>query len=459
MKTREYSSFRDPSGFVFWEDNRPYRQINEIYKHQYKHLMESGLYESLVSDGLLISHEEIDTGDEKKNGFRTIKPQHVKFISYPYEWSFGQLKDAALLTLNIQKRALEHGMILKDASAYNIQFIDNEPKLIDTLSFDFYMEGTPWVAYGQFCRHFLAPLFMMAHIDIRLSQMLKLYIDGIPLDLASKMLKGKGGFAAKQHIHWHAKSIEKHSQDGKKNGKENVKMIKISKFNLIALMDNMIKIIEKTSLKDVKTEWMDYYSATNYSKESFEKKEEIMRDFISEGGFENVWDIGANDGRFSRLALECGVSSVVSFDIDPLAVDSNYQTAKESKEPLLPLILDITNPSPGIGFANMERVEIEKRQRPDCIFALALVHHLAISNNLPLEKIAERFSQMSDNLIIEFVPKEDSQVQILLATRDDIFSNYDRTGFEWAFEEHFDEVKCAKIDGSERIMYLYRRKE
>jgi len=203
------SSFRDPSGFVFNKDNQIYRQINKSYQSQYDHLMKSGLYDSLVKRHLLVSHEEINADaviDDK--AYKVIRPDQVPYVSYPYEWSFSQLKDAALCTLEVQKLALKHGMVLKDASAYNIQFIKARPVFIDTLSLEFYEQGSPWLAYKQFCQHFIAPLALMAYSDIRLSQLFRIYIDGIPLDLASQLLPTKTWFkySLLSHIHLHART-------------------------------------------------------------------------------------------------------------------------------------------------------------------------------------------------------------------------------------------------------------
>ena len=214
-KTRAHNaSFRDPSGFLFTHDGVLYRQVNQIYAEDYKKLMDSGLYAKLVKAGLLIPHTEVELeAADPTLAFKVLRPERVPFISYPYEWSFGQLKDAALATFSIQKRALKLGMSLKDASAYNIQLVGGKPTLIDTLSFEIYKEGEPWVAYRQFCQHFLAPLALMAYRDIRLSQLLRVYIDGIPLDLASELLPGRTrwiiGLAS--HIHLHASAQKRYA--------------------------------------------------------------------------------------------------------------------------------------------------------------------------------------------------------------------------------------------------------
>jgi len=449
---REFSSFRDPSGVVLYQDGAVVRQVNRCYQAQYDALMER-LYEPLTSQGLLVRHEPLDQPVQDANAYLLIRPTRIPFISYPYEWSFSQLKDAALTTLKIHRAALDQGMILKDASAYNIQFLNGRPILIDTLSFDFYHEGSPWPAYGQFCRHFLAPLMLMAYRDIRLSQLLRVYIDGIPLDLASALLKGKGGFAARQHIHWHARSTMHHAQDGKGE----VRAISISKFNHVALIDSLIRVVEGLRLKGVITEWGDYYAHTNYSDAAARSKERLVKPFLEEVKPATTWDFGANDGRYTRLALGCG-GSAVAFDVDPIAVERSYHAVKAAGEPMLPLILDLTNPSPPMGFANRERTGIQDRQRPDCILMLAVIHHMVISNNLPQPMLAAWLASLTNHLIIEFVPKQDSQVQTLLATRDDIFPDYTLEGFERAFGAHFDILRREGVEGSERTLYLLRTK-
>ncbi len=201
------SSFRDPSGFLFSRSGTLYRQVNQSYRTHYEALMSSGLYQELVKSGRLVVHQLADIPAEiPELAYQVIQPVRIPFISYPYEWSFSQLKDAALCTLAIQKTALEKGMSLKDSSAYNIQFHQGQPTLIDTLSFEVYREGEPWIAYRQFCQHFLAPLALMAYVDIRLSQLLRTYVDGIPLDLASRLLprRTKYNLALATHIHLHA---------------------------------------------------------------------------------------------------------------------------------------------------------------------------------------------------------------------------------------------------------------
>jgi len=208
----EFSSFRDPSGFIFHKDGILYRQINESYKENYDHLINSELYDELVSNDLLIPHKEvIESPPLPEKAYKVIQPEKISFISYPYEWSFSQLKQAALTSLEIQKISMNFGMSLKDCSAFNIQMRNAKPILIDTLSFEKYQEGQTWKAYKQFCQHFLAPLALISYRDIRLSQLFRIYMDGIPLDLTSKLLpfRTRSMFSLLAHIHIHSKS-QKH---------------------------------------------------------------------------------------------------------------------------------------------------------------------------------------------------------------------------------------------------------
>ena len=449
------SSFRDPSGFIFLHDNTIYRQINFSYKENFDFLMDSVLYKKLVDESLLIPHEDVNFNKDKTNAYKIVKPLQIPFISYPYEWSFSQLRDAALTTIKIQKIAMEYGMSLKDCSVYNIQFLNGKCIFIDTLSFEKYVEGKPWVAYRQFCKHFLAPLALMSHKNISLNQLLRIYIDGIPLGLASSLLPSSTllRFSSLSHIHLHAKS-EKHF-GGKKVKKSRFKM---SRSKLMALIVSLESAIKSMNWKPKNTEWSDYYNDTNYSTQAFEQKKSLVNDFLDEIKPNSLWDFGANTGLFSRIASKKGIQTI-SFDIDPAAVEINYLNCRKNNETdLLPLILDLSNPTPALGWANKERMSLIDRGPTDSILALALIHHLIISYNVPIPRIAEFFSNICSSLIIEFVPKTDSQVQRLLVTREDIFSDYTRQIFEKEFDKYFVILKSVQITNSERFLYLMRKK-
>ena len=449
-------SFRDPSGFLFRRDGVLYRQVNAVYREHYDAFIGGGLYKTLTDAGLMVRHEEVDVPPaEPATAYRIIRPEPVPFISYPYEWCFGELKDAALATLRIQKLALERGLTLKDASAYNIQFLGGRPVLIDTLSFE-KLRMKPWVAYRQFCQHFLAPLLLMARRDHRLGQLSRVFLDGVPLDLASRLLppstRLRPGIA--MHIHLHAAS-QKHYATRAVELKER----RVSLVSLKGLADSLERLVLRTEFRLTRTEWGNYYKGTNYSDASFEDKKRIVAEFLELVKPRTVWDLGANTGVFSRLASDRGIPTV-AFDIDPVAVELNYRQVVKGKEAdILPLVLDLANPSPAIGWANAERDSWLARGPVDAVLALALVHHLAISNNLPFAMVARTLRRTCDRLIIEFVPKSDSQVRRLLETREDVFPGYTQKEFEEEFGRDFVIERSVPVKGSERTIYLMKARD
>lgn len=454
------ASFRDPSGFLFHREGILYRQVNHSYQKEYELLNSCGLYAELVDKGWLVRHSEADVEPELPAlAYKVLRPELVASISYPYEWSFSQLKDAALRTLAIQKRALKNGMSLKDASAYNIQFRDARPVLIDTLSFEVYHPGQPWVAYRQFCQHFLAPLALMASRDVRLNQLLRVYMDGIPLDLASRLLPARTrlNFGLSTHIHLHASFQRKHASSGANGSSRAAGM---SQTALEGLIENLRSVIHRLHWKPKGTEWGDYYTETSghYSDAASRHKMKIIDAFLDQISPRSAWDLGANTGLFSRAASRRGISTL-AFDIDPAAVEQNYLACKANKDTnLLPLLLDLTNPSPAIGWNNQERMSLLERAPVDVVLALALIHHLAIANNVPLPRLADFFQQAGRWLLIEFVPKEDSQVQVLLASRADIFPDYTQQGFEAAFRPYFEIHSSVPVKDTARILYLMERR-
>lgn len=445
------SSFRDPSGFMFYREEKLYRQVNLTYKHHYDFLFQSGLYDLLVSSNLLIPHKEVEISPgDPATVYKIILPDKIPFISYPYEWCFSQLQNAALTTLRILKMALNYNMTLKDASAYNIQFINGKPILIDTLSFEKYHDNRPWVGYSQFCRHFLAPLLLMKYIDGRLNKLMLNFIDGIPLDITSSILQKYSflKFGTLFHIYFQAKA-----QSFMINKQISGKKREVSKSSLVSIIDNLIGLIKKLKFKLPRTEWANYYEQTNYTEEGILNKKKIIGDLLGKIKPSWVWDFGANDGTLSRIASEQGIFTLC-FDNDAFAVEKNYrQCLKNCETNIFPLLIDLTNPTPSIGWENRERMSLLERGPTDTLLALALVHHFVISHNLPLSKIADLFRKLCKSLIIEFVPKQDSQVQSMLADREDIFCDYTQENFEHEFSKYFTIKEYVKITDSERSIY------
>jgi hypothetical protein len=346
-------------------------------------------------------------------------------------------------------------MSLKDANAYNIQFHNGKPILIDTLSFEKYKEGHPWSAYQQFCRFFLGPLALMAKVDIKLNQLLKDFIEGIPVELTSSLLPWKTNFnlSLLMHVHLHAK-YQKRYQNAESGVKGN------RNFNLkslLGMIDNLESFLKGLHWKLDLGQWAEYYSST-HSNLYTENKKELVEEYLNKMAPQTVWDLGGNIGEFSRIASKKGIPTI-SFDLDPACVEINYRQVVEKQEKeILPLLLDLNNPSPDIGWANKERMSLASRGPADLILALAIVHHIAISNNVPFGKIAEYFSQISRSIIIEFIPRSDPMVQGLLSSREDIFNSYNQTQFEKEFCRFFKIERSKLINGSERTLYLMTKR-
>jgi ribosomal protein L11 methylase PrmA len=452
-------SFRDPSGFVFTAGGTLYRQVNRSFAEEYDACVSSGLYDDLIASKLLVAHRDVGVGLAATPDAHTVlEPERVPFISYPYEWSFGQLRDAALLTLDVQERALDRGFVLRDASAYNVQLLDGRPLFIDTLSFERYREGAPWAAYRQFCEHFLVPLALMSARDVRCARLQREYLDGIPLDLGSALLP-RGSWLRPSmllHVHLHARAMHRYASA---SVVEVTGGRRVGKGAMRALAASLRDAVRGLDWRPAGTTWAGYASDHNYSNDSIEAKRRLVREHVATVTPRTVWDLGGNTGTYSRIAREIA-ALVVCYDADPAAVELNYREVRARGETgLLPLQMDLMNPSPAQGWAHEERLSLQARGPADLVMALALVHHLAIANNVPLSSLSDWLARLGHALLVEFVPKTDSQVARLLTNRADIFPHYTPEGFERAFEPAWRIESKQRIGDSERTLYLMRRRD
>ncbi len=448
------ASFRDPSGHILTVDGELYRTVSEDYARDYDRLMSSGLYRAITDAGQLIAHEEVRLLTDIGGTYRVLRPERIPFVSYPWEWSFSQLRDAALLTLDIAEQARERDMVLKDASAFNVQFIGTRPVFIDTLSFETQADGGSWVAYRQFCEHFLAPLELRRRVHPSLAGLSREYLDGVPLEVAHALLPVTSRLRPSTMMHIHAHSAAQRRYADAQATVERPRFV--SDTSRRALLESLRSAVKACRWEPNGTEWSGYYENTNYEACSMEHKTSLTREFLHAIAPRTIWDLGANTGRFSRIAVESGAYTV-SLDVDHGAVEKAYRAGRETgEERILPLVADLMNPTPNMGWALRERDSLFDRGSPDGVLALALIHHIAIANNVPLPRIAALFADLAPWLIIEFVPKSDSQVRRMLSSRRDIFSSYTREGFEAAFKGRFVIERSVPLAECDRVMYLMR---
>jgi 2-polyprenyl-3-methyl-5-hydroxy-6-metoxy-1,4-benzoquinol methylase len=461
MSMAEYlqhpASFKDPSGFVFRSGDTYFRQVNQSYAGDYDLLMTSGLYKTLTDKKLLVPHTEYPeniTGSS--DWYKTLLPEQLSFISYPYEWSFDELKDAALLSLRVMKIAVNHGMILKDATSFNIQFYQGRPVFIDTLSFEKYDPSTPWIAYRQFCECFLFPLLIEHYRQIDTQKLLSVYLEGIPAQTTAKLLPRKSKFKLNIWLHVFLQS----KVSANNNANKPKRTISFSREKLSRLLDSLESTIKPLRINtSVQTTWNNYYDETILSKDYLDAKEKIFRDFISDINQGRVMDVGCNDGYFSKILAEKN-TNVIAVDFDSQCINRLYVSAKSHAiTSILPFCIDLTNPSPAVGFNHAERQSFAQRAKAELVTALALIHHLVLSKNVPLQEVAAMLAGLTNKwLVIEFVPLQDEKSKQLIASKTNYHRPYDPEAFEKHFSPYFEIERKQVIPTTDRILYRLKKK-
>jgi hypothetical protein len=446
-------SFRDPSGAVFTRDGTLFREIQPSYEPHYRLLIDSGLYRRLADDGLLVRHEEVGIEHAlSPSAARVLRPVPIPLITYPYEWCFTQLKRAALLVLSLERIAIDSGMTLKDATAYNVQFSATRPIWIDTSSFEAYQPGALWHPYLQFCRHFLAPLALMSYCDPRAAQLLRTCSDGIPLDLACSLLPMRSRLRAGLllHLHLHARAESAAGIQRPDRARE------LSPRSRLGLIEGLRRTIESLAWSP-RTEWSHYGDQDSYSEAGAGHKKQLVAELLTQAAPREVWDLGANDGTYSRIASDRGIRTF-AWDADIGAVEIGYREAMRRDDPcFLPLVADLSNPSPALGWAHTERQSMKERCRADLVMALALTHHLTLRAGIPFSRIATFFAELAPWLIVEYIDRDDPKAAQMLTARGELRA-YTRESFEHAFRAHFDVVRDAAIRDTSRHLYLMKRR-
>jgi ribosomal protein L11 methylase PrmA len=465
---RDAGSFRDPAGYVFSNGSDVFRTVNAIAFDNFMKVRATGAIESMVNRGLLIPADILDSdtadvrmfvGARGETPSIVIRHPKVPFISYPYEWTFEQLKDAALVHLDLQIRCLELDVTLSDASSFNMQFFEGSFRHIDLLSLQPYVDGEPWRGYNQFCRMFLAPLLVEAWTGVPFQPMLRGQIEGLDLHDVSRVLpKSKlwTSINALLHISFQSRVIG--SADSSKSISAERAKVYLQKSRFKALLLEMHAWISSLrSGRNRRSYWGNYACNNTYTDETRQVKLDFVREWASKTQVSVIWDIGGNTGDFSKAALEGGASLSVIFDSDVDSLEKAYADAKNGT-PLVPLLVDIANPSPQQGWNQRERAGLNERSRPDGLIALAVIHHLAIGRNLPLQEVVRWLVDAAPEGVIEFVPKSDPMIVEMLFNRDDVFVDYDEQHFMHYLSEQAEITGSTRLKESGRFIVSYSRK-
>jgi ribosomal protein L11 methylase PrmA len=451
-------SYRDPSGRVFVLDDRVLRTVMPRAAADFEFVRSTGVLQSLIAEVSAIAEERVDPAG-LPHGFNDARyvVQHPKlpFISYPYEWCFTALKRAALLHLDIQIRCLEQGVALSDASAYNIQFLGPKPIFIDSLSFRRYREDEFWLGHKQFCEQFLNPLLLRALLGVPHNAWYRGGLEGIPTGELNRLLP------LHRKLSWDVLTnvVMPASFQQTATGGSDAKMPATARFPRAAMqrmLGRLRKWISRLQPADRgKTVWGDYARETSYATEETERKRALIGQFAAAVRPSMTWDIGCNTGDYAMAALESGAGYAVGFDFDQAALDGAFARAEREGLSFLPLFLDLANPTSSQGWAERKRRGLTDRASADAILALALVHHLAIGRNVPLDEVVAWLVSLAPNGIVEFVPKSDPMVQRLLRLREDIFDDYSEETFAKHLQARAKIVQVVDASATGRRLFWF----
>ena len=465
MVQADRGSFRDPASGVLLDNNRVFRFFTTGHVADFEALVESGLLDSLVDSGAMVETKPLDI-EEAPEAYRAVagvglvvEHSRIPFISYVYEWPFEMLRAAAIRSLEILQLALEKDLILKDATPYNVQFVGTNPVLIDVGSFERYQEGTPWIGYTQFCRTFLNPLLLQSITGIPFQMWMRSSLEGIdPVHLNSLLplrhKLRKNVFIDVVLQAWLSRRYSSRSS----SKAPSLQARPIPKGVITGLVNRLQKSVAGLKRRGkADSPWLNYEDQCHYEPEALQNKDRFVEAALAGARPEVVWDLGCNVGRYSIMAAR-HASYVVAMDGDEVAVGALYERVRGQHPNVLPLTVDLMNPSPSQGWAQEERRGLGERGPAQFALCLALVHHLAISSNVPLGRIVEWLSTIAEAGVVEFVPKSDPMVQALLRTRQDVYGGYTQAAFEEALREHFRIADVARLPKSERVLYMFSRK-
>jgi SAM-dependent methyltransferase len=427
----------------------------------------SGLFAELIDEGKVIGTREAAgesdavPADALYSGVAAVlEHDRIPVVSYPYEWTFGMLRDAALLQLELVRRAIGAGLILKDSSPYNVQFVGPQPTFVDVGSFEQLREGEAWAGYRQFCMLFLYPLLLHAWKGVPFQPWLRGSIDGItPSEfralLSRRDLVRRG---AMTHVALHA-GLDRRHQGTSRDVKKELKAAGFHKELIVANVKKLEKTISKLEPDESSSTWSGYELTTTYSSEDAERKAAFVREAVGEEQPGLVWDLGCNEGHHARIAAEVA-DYVVAVDADALVVDRLYAALRsEGSKTILPLTMNLVDPSPALGWRGLERRPFPERGSPDLVFCLALIHHVSIGGNVPVKEFLDWLRGLEAAVVIEFPMPEDPMVaQLLARKRAHDHPDYRQDWFEQCLRERFDVVRSETLSSGTRALHHVRPK-
>lgn len=457
----EPGSFRDPGGRIFHLDSQILRSVTPFAARNFEFVQQSGIIAELASSGRVLPFElvppEILEEVEPTASFVMEVPK-LDFISYPYEWCFSALKEAALLHLDVQLAALQRGVTLSDASAYNVQFNGAKPVFIDHLSFVKYEEGDLWQGHAQFCEQFLNPLILTALLGVQHTAWYRGAQEGIGTEDLSRLLPWRQKISWNIFTHVVLQAKFQRASAGRRQDLNvgGLREVKLPKKNHMAMLMSLKSWIQKLEQRgDRKTTWQDYAKSNSYDLEESDRKYAFIREFAAAREPKVLWDFGCNIGNHCIAALDAGAKYAVGFDFDHGALNAAFNRAREEDLPFQAVYFDAANPSPSQGWASKERQGLKERGNADAIFALAFVHHLAISRNIPFDQLLDWIMDFAPSGVIEFVPKNDPMVKELLLFRPDIFPDYTEEFFLNHIGSRARIVKSEKVTSEGRLLVWF----
>ena len=434
------------------------RALSEEGLADWNALAQTKLFSGFVARGSLIETEVVEareTAPELDGWAALLRHERIPFVSYPYEWTFGMLKDAALLQLELLLAALDENLILKDGSPYNVQFRGTRPVFIDVGSFEQLREGEPWVGYRQFCMLLLYPLLLQAYKGVPYHAWLRGAIDGISPQECRNLLSLRDLFrrGVFTHVYLHSR-LESRYGDRRRDVKRELRSAGFGKELIRANIRRLEKLVRGLEWTPGRSEWSDYALAAPRERDA-EAKTAFVRAAVGARRWNLVWDLGCNDGFYSRIAAE-NARYVVAVDGDNAVIELLYRSlAEEGNASILPLAMNIVDASPNLGWRGLERKAFDERGHPDLTLCLALLHHVTITGNVPIGEFLEWLRGLGTSLVIEFPTREDPMVQRLLAAkREGMHADYDRDVFERSLSDAFAVERSEELPSGTRVLYL-----